>query len=45
MPLVKCPACGFTFDKSYARAFACKGCSYMSCNMTICPKCKREFEL
>jgi endogenous inhibitor of DNA gyrase (YacG/DUF329 family) len=45
MSLVKCPQCGFNFDKSYARAFACKGCdqSYLSCGMIKCPKCGREF--
>jgi len=42
--LVTCPRCGFRFDLSYARAFACSGCpSLVQCSMVKCPKCGYEF--
>ena len=44
--LVRCPKCGFTFDISYGRAFACSGCpSLVHCNSVKCPKCKSEFPM
>ncbi|MCW3986067.1 MAG: hypothetical protein NWE91_06640 [Candidatus Bathyarchaeota archaeon] len=44
--LVRCPKCGFTFDISYGRAFACSGCpSVVQCSSAKCPKCKHEFPL
>jgi len=44
--ILRCPACGFTFDISYGRAFACGGCpSLVQCGMAKCPKCGREFTL
>ena len=36
----RCPKCGFTFDVSYGRTFACGGCpSIVQCGMAKCPKC------
>jgi len=44
--IVHCPKCGFTFDISYGRAFACSGCtSIVQCGMARCPKCGHEFPL
>jgi len=44
--VIKCPKCGFTFDISYGRAFACAGCqSVVQCGMARCPKCGNEFQL
>jgi len=44
--IIRCPKCGFTFDISYGRAFACGGCaSVVQCGMAKCPKCKHEFPL
>ncbi|MCD6480093.1 hypothetical protein J7L65_04845 [Candidatus Bathyarchaeota archaeon] len=44
--LLTCPRCGFTFDISYGRAFACQGCpSSVSCSYMRCPKCGYEFPL
>lgn len=44
--IVRCPKCGFTFDVSYGRTFACGGCpSIVQCGMAKCPKCKHEFPL
>jgi hypothetical protein len=44
--IVQCPKCGFTFDISYGRAFACGGCaSVVQCDMAKCPKCGHEFPL
>jgi len=45
---ITCPYCGFTFDLSYARTFACAGCPSSvtgSCGYVKCPKCGREFPL
>ncbi|OYT52594.1 hypothetical protein B6U66_01335 [Candidatus Bathyarchaeota archaeon ex4484_135] len=42
--LVTCPRCGFRFDLSYARTFACMGCpSLVQCSMVKCPRCGHEF--
>ena len=42
--VLRCPACGFEFEVSYARAFACGGCpSSISCDYVRCPKCGEEF--
>lgn len=44
--LVTCPRCGFTFDISYARITACKGCDFSvlgECGYIKCPKCGYEF--
>lgn len=41
-----CPKCGFKFDISYGRAFACSGCQSASmgdCGYAKCPKCGHEF--
>ncbi|MCD6530278.1 hypothetical protein J7L06_08365 [Candidatus Bathyarchaeota archaeon] len=39
-----CPSCGFVFDVSYARSFACSGCSsVLHCEYVRCPKCGFEF--
>ena len=44
--ILRCPKCGFTFDVSYGRTFACGGCSSMvQCGMAKCPKCEHEFPL
>ncbi len=44
--IIQCPSCGFSFDVSYGRAFACGECpSVVQCGMAKCPKCGREFEL
>ncbi len=42
----KCPRCGFEFDVSYARMFACRGCKYSvfgNCGYIRCPKCGYEY--
>jgi hypothetical protein len=44
--IVVCPHCGFKFDVSYARAFACAGCNSAalgSCGLIKCPNCGKEF--
>ena len=42
--MLQCPKCGFRFDISYGRAFACSGCpSVVQCSMAKCPKCGYEF--
>ncbi|MEM2102064.1 MAG: hypothetical protein QXM22_00955 [Candidatus Bathyarchaeia archaeon] len=42
--VVRCPKCGFVFDVSYGRAFACKSCpSLVHCEGIKCPKCGHEF--
>ncbi|MEM3445306.1 MAG: hypothetical protein QXJ27_02075 [Thermoplasmata archaeon] len=44
--LVTCPNCGFRFDTSYGRSFACKGCAsatFGDCGYVKCPKCGHEF--
>jgi len=44
--LILCPKCGYQFDVSYARAFACRGCpssAMGSCGYIKCPKCGHEF--
>jgi len=44
--IVRCPKCGFAFDISYGRAFACSGCpSTVQCGYAKCPKCGNEFPL
>jgi len=44
--IIKCPKCGFTFDITYGRTFACGGCpSLVQCGMAKCPKCGNEFPL
>ncbi|MDH7477538.1 MAG: hypothetical protein QHH17_04050 [Candidatus Bathyarchaeota archaeon] len=44
--MVKCPKCGFAFNITYGRAFACSGCpSSVQCGMAKCPKCGHEFPL
>jgi len=46
--LLVCPNCGFQFEISYGRTFACGGCRYSvtgSCNMAKCPKCGYEFNI
>ncbi|MDH5420030.1 MAG: hypothetical protein OEY39_04850 [Candidatus Bathyarchaeota archaeon] len=44
--IIQCPKCGFTFDISYGRTFACSGCpSLVQCGMAKCPKCGHEFPL
>ncbi|MCS7386195.1 MAG: hypothetical protein NDF55_05595 [archaeon GB-1867-005] len=43
---ITCPYCGFVFDLSYARAFACSGCPSAttgSCGYVKCPRCGKEF--
>ncbi|MGC8850424.1 MAG: hypothetical protein ACP5QI_08145 [Candidatus Bathyarchaeia archaeon] len=42
--IVRCPNCGFAFEISYGRAFACSGCpSSLHCEYAKCPKCEYEF--
>ncbi len=44
--IVICPHCGFKFDVSYARTFACAGCNSAalgSCGLIKCPNCGKEF--
>lgn len=42
--IVRCPKCGFVFDITYGRAFACSGCeSAVHCSGAKCPKCGEEF--
>ncbi|MBS7250186.1 MAG: hypothetical protein Q6366_015500 [Candidatus Freyarchaeota archaeon] len=44
---VTCPKCGFTFNLSYSRTFACGSCPSAAlgdCGYIKCPKCKHEFE-
>jgi hypothetical protein len=44
--ILVCPKCGFRFDVSYARAFACGGCpSVVSCAYVKCLKCGYEFPI
>ncbi|MBS7638091.1 hypothetical protein KEJ49_04285 [Candidatus Bathyarchaeota archaeon] len=44
--IVRCPNCGFAFDISYGRAFACSGCpSSLQCEYAKCPKCGYEFPI
>ena len=44
--IIRCPKCGFTFDITYGRTFACSGCpSLVHCDMAKCPKCGHEFPL
>ncbi|RLI12481.1 hypothetical protein DRO25_00050 [Candidatus Bathyarchaeota archaeon] len=44
--ILTCPKCGFKFDVSYARVFACSGCpSVVSCSYVKCPKCGYEFPI
>lgn len=44
---VKCPACNFVFDLTYARAIACQGCpeAIYNCDFVRCPKCDLEFKV
>jgi len=45
---VRCPKCGFIFDISYARTFACTGCPLSilnDCSYIKCPKCGYEFSI
>ncbi|MCD6535955.1 MAG: hypothetical protein J7K49_02855 [Thaumarchaeota archaeon] len=42
--IVRCPGCGFRFDVSYSRVFACGDCPMViSCNYVKCPRCGEEF--
>ncbi|WEU39945.1 MAG: hypothetical protein OdinLCB4_005605 [Candidatus Odinarchaeum yellowstonii] len=44
--MVKCPKCGFTFNISYGRVFACGSCPSRSlgdCGFCKCPECGYEF--
>ncbi|RLF08001.1 MAG: hypothetical protein DRJ69_06600 [Thermoprotei archaeon] len=43
--LLTCPRCGFTFDVSYARTFACRGCpsSVSGCGYMRRPSCGYEW--
>jgi uncharacterized C2H2 Zn-finger protein len=45
--MLTCPECGFTFEISYARTFACRGCpsSAVGCNYAKCPSCGHEWPL
>ncbi|MCX8175931.1 MAG: hypothetical protein N3E48_01705 [Candidatus Bathyarchaeota archaeon] len=44
--LLTCPNCGFRFDVSYGRTFACGSCpSVVQCSMAKCPKCGHEFKI
>ena len=44
--ILVCPRCGFRFDVSYARAFACRDCpSLVSCGYVKCTKCGYEFPI
>lgn len=44
--ILRCSKCGFTFDVTYGRTFACSGCpSLVHCEMAKCPKCGHEFPL
>lgn len=44
--IITCPQCGYSFDISYGRAFACAGCaSNVSCSYAKCPKCSHEFPI
>ena len=44
---MKCPNCGFIFSLTYARTFACRGCSMSvsGCPKVRCAKCDHEFFL
>jgi len=42
----KCPRCGFEFNITYARTFACRGCRYSvfgDCGYIKCPRCGFEY--
>jgi len=42
--LLTCPKCGFVFDVTYGRSFACAGCpSVIHCDYAKCPQCGHEF--
>ncbi|MBS7632548.1 hypothetical protein KEJ15_02850 [Candidatus Bathyarchaeota archaeon] len=44
--IVTCPKCGFSFDITYGRAFACSSCpSSVQCSYAKCPKCGHEFPI
>ncbi|MHC1591224.1 MAG: hypothetical protein ACXQS8_04000 [Candidatus Helarchaeales archaeon] len=46
--LVKCPKCGYSFSKMYARMTACGDCPSVAlgnCGMIRCPYCHEEFPL
>jgi len=44
--ILRCPRCGFEFDISYGRVFACAGCpSSVHCDMAKCPECGHEFPI
>lgn len=43
---LRCPRCGYVFDISYSRAFACAGCpaaTLGNCGYARCPRCGYEF--
>jgi uncharacterized C2H2 Zn-finger protein len=45
--IIRCPKCGYEFDLSYARTFACGGCpsSAIGCQYARCPRCGHEWPL
>ncbi len=47
--ILRCPRCGFRFDVSYARAYACIGCPVLAtrptCDYVKCPRCGYEFPI
>ncbi|MCC6042590.1 MAG: hypothetical protein LM598_03050 [Candidatus Verstraetearchaeota archaeon] len=45
--IIRCPKCGYEFDLSYARTFACGGCpsSAIGCQYARCPMCGHEWPL
>lgn len=45
--ILRCPRCGFTFSRAYARVTSCSGCptSVSGCPMIKCPKCGHEFKV
>ncbi|RLF05347.1 MAG: hypothetical protein DRJ60_05715 [Thermoprotei archaeon] len=44
---VKCPNCGYEFDLTYARTFACGTCpsAAVGCKYVKCPNCGYEWPL
>ncbi|MEM4576611.1 MAG: hypothetical protein QW701_04000 [Candidatus Nezhaarchaeales archaeon] len=45
--LVRCPKCGYEFDITYARTFACGGCpsAAVGCKYARCPSCGHEWPI
>lgn len=43
--MYRCPRCGYRFEISYARTFACGGCpsAVSGCGYVKCPSCGHEW--